>query len=263
MEENKLQTIYSQKGISIATFFGGPIAAGYLVRHNFLVLGKDREGLLAMIIGIILTVALIIPFFFLPAEVVDKIPAQLIPLIDSIIIYALVEAVQGKELKKYQEAGLPFRSSWRASGIGFLWGLVLVGVFTIYFFIPTELTSQADAEINQKLEQILENEEKALMFYQLDPDATPRDELLRVVKDEGIRYWNQNLQLIQEIQEYELSESFDVYIKKVFIYTRQRQEIYILMMKSIGEDTDEYDEEIEQRHKSVLVLLEEIKDLAS
>lgn len=41
--EGSNKKLYSQKGISIATFFGGPLAAGYLIRQNFIALGKEPE----------------------------------------------------------------------------------------------------------------------------------------------------------------------------------------------------------------------------
>jgi len=101
MEEDK--KLFTQKGISIATFLGGPLAAGYLVRQNFRALGKETEALISIILGILLTAATFIPLFMLPEDIVDKIPNQLIPAIYTLMIYGVVELVQGKDLKRYKE----------------------------------------------------------------------------------------------------------------------------------------------------------------
>jgi hypothetical protein len=261
MEESTEKKLYSQKGISIATFFGGPLAAGYLIRQNFKALGKEREGLVSVILGILFTVLVIAPLFMLPEEIIDKIPNQLIPAIYTLIIYGIVEAVQGKDLKIHKAEQRPFESNWKATGIGALWMLVLVGVLAIYIFTSPEMTSEIDEEMTQKMEQIAVNEKKALKIYRMDLNTSTKEELLNAVKDEGIFYWNQNLQLLQEIQQYELEESYAKYVDKLFIYTRTRQETYILIMKSISEDTDKYNSEIEQKNRSIEVLMKEIQQM--
>lgn len=260
--EGSYKKLYSQKGISIATFFGGPLAAGYLIRQNFIALGKEREGLIAMVLGILFTAAIFIPVFMLPEEIIDKIPNQLIPAIYTLIIYGIVEAIHGKELKKFKEEQRSFESNWKATGIGFLWMLVLAGVLVTYIFTSPELSSEIDQEIAQKMEQIAANEEKALKMYRMDPNTASKAELLKAVMDEGVFYWNLNLQLLQEIQQYELEEPYATYVNKLFIYTRVRQETYLLIMKSIEEDTDMYNPEIERKNRSVEVLLQEIEQMA-
>jgi hypothetical protein len=44
MTDNQTQAIklYSKRSISIVTYFGGPFAAGILVRQNYISLGKDQ-----------------------------------------------------------------------------------------------------------------------------------------------------------------------------------------------------------------------------
>lgn len=260
MEESK-KKLYSQKGISIATFFGGPLAAGYLIRKNFKALDKEREGLISIILGIIFTAAVFVPLFMLPEEIIDKIPNQLIPGIYTLIIYGIVEAVQGKDLKIHKEEQRQFESNWKATGIGFLSMLVLGSVIVAYIFTSPDITSELDEEITQKMEQISINEDKALRIYRMDPNTSTKEELLKAVKDEGIFYWNQNLQLLEEIQKVELEESYAKYVNKLFIYNRTRQETYILILKSISEETDKYNTEIEQKNRSIEVLLKEIEQM--
>lgn len=42
MEEHS--KLYSKLEITIATYFGGPLAAGYLVKKNYQVMGKTKKG---------------------------------------------------------------------------------------------------------------------------------------------------------------------------------------------------------------------------
>jgi len=56
MEENK--KFYSQRAISISTYFGGSLSAGILIRENYRSLGKDKKGIYALIIGIITTTSI-------------------------------------------------------------------------------------------------------------------------------------------------------------------------------------------------------------
>lgn len=262
MEDTTNRKLYSQKGISIATLFGGPLAAGYLIRQNFISLGKEREGLVSVILGILFTVAVFVPLFMLPEEIVDKIPNQLIPAIYTLIIYVIVEAIQGKELHKHKEESMEFESNWKATGIGFLWMLVLIGIIVLYIFTSSNtIIAEQDRSITQKMEQFAKNEEKALKIYEMNLNTSSKEELLKVVNDEGIYYWNQNLQILKEIQQYDLEESYSSYINKLFIYTRTRKEAYNLIFKSIEEDTDKYNTQIEQKNILIERLLTEIEKM--
>lgn len=262
MEESTQGRLYSQKGIAIATFFGDSVAAGYLIGKNFKALGKEREGLFSIILGILFTVVLFVALFTLPETVLDQIPNQLIPAVYTLIIYGIVETTQGKDLKVYKAEQREFESNWKASGIGFLWMLVLGVVLVTYIFTSSSITEGLNEEVAEKMEQISINEERALRFYSMDPNTSSKEELLNAVKDEGIFYWNQNLQLLQEIQKVELEESYAQYFNKLFIYTRVRQETYILIMKAIEEETDIYNSKIEKKNRSILALLEEIEQVA-
>jgi len=165
-----------------------PIGQKTVVADSHKAFGKEREGLISIILGLLFTAAVFVPLFMLPEEIIDKIPNQLIPGIYTLIIYGIVEAIQGKDLKIHKEEQRDFESNWKATGIGFLWMLVLGGVLVAYIFTSPDITSELDEEITQKMEQISINEEKALKIYRIDPNTSSREELLNAVKDEGIFY---------------------------------------------------------------------------
>lgn len=130
--------LYSQKAIAIATFLGGPLAAGVLIRKNALNLGREKEGLAALIIGIVSTVLLFWGLFQIPEAIIDKIPNFLIPAVYMGIIYLIVEKMHGQILKKHQEENNEFYSNWNAAGIGFVCAIVLCAGFFAYIFLAPE-----------------------------------------------------------------------------------------------------------------------------
>ena len=102
MEDEK--KFYSQKGISIATYFGGPLAAGYLVKKNYETLGQPESGKKALIIGIISTILLFVGIFSIPKSIIDKIPSALIPLIYTGLIYLIVEKIHAPNTRLWSLA---------------------------------------------------------------------------------------------------------------------------------------------------------------
>jgi len=129
--------LYSLVAINIATFFGGPLAAGILVRQNFINLGKELAGRNALIIGIVSTVLLFVGIFSIPEEIIDRIPNVLIPTVYAAIIYFIVEKYQGQDLTEHKESNSPFYSGWRAAGIGGACTVVMVvGILAYVFLLP-------------------------------------------------------------------------------------------------------------------------------
>ena len=103
MEETK--KLFSQRAIAIATYFGGPAAAGYLVKKNYESHDQSEKGKKAFIIGIISTLLIFAGIFSIPEHIIDKIPNAVIPAIYTGIIYLIVEKIQGQWLKEHKESG--------------------------------------------------------------------------------------------------------------------------------------------------------------
>jgi len=138
MEENK--KLYSQKAIGIATFFGGPMAAGYLVKKNYQSLGQESHAKKAFLIGIVSTLLLFAGIFSIPESIIDKIPNAIIPAIYTGIIYLIVEKLQGQNLKEHLEYGRVFYSAWRAAGIGAISMMILLLSIVTTAFIASDLS---------------------------------------------------------------------------------------------------------------------------
>lgn len=137
--ENYSQKIFTNKAISVATFFGGPIAAGFLISKNYKVFGDENAARNSIFIGIISTILLFVGIFMIPEHIIDMIPQPLIPGIYTAIIAGLVEKLQGRKIKDFLSENGQKASNWQAAGYGFI-GLLIISAFLVVmiFAIPTE-----------------------------------------------------------------------------------------------------------------------------
>ncbi|MBI5540200.1 MAG: hypothetical protein HY951_09100 [Bacteroidia bacterium] len=179
--------LYSNRAIGIATYFGGPIAAGILVRRNFINLGNAKYGKYSLYIGILSTILLFIGLFSIPEDIINQIPNVVIPVIYTAIIFAIVNRLQGKDLKKHKENKGEFYSAWKAFGIGAInMGIIMVS-FIIYIIIITLFSvNTVDPNIN-KVPTNVEYKAKYVMPKQLK------------VNDKIIIIENANYSLIRQV----------------------------------------------------------------
>jgi hypothetical protein len=261
-QENPTQDIklYSQKSIGIATFIGGPIAAGYLVMKNFIELDKPDDGKKAFIIGVLSTIVLYIGIFMIPEVVLDKIPNAIIPAVYTLIIYLIVEKLQGKELNEHKLFENQFVSVWKAVKIGVIsLFITIAGVFAYVYYGPE---SAIYDEYDAKLVEFYENEKESLIFYQ-DVNYESPDNLIHKLDNEIIPKWERNIEIIKESNRTQDLPQ-DLIERNVLLmdYALLRIEAFKLFRKVILEDTDEYIPELERIHKDIDKKLKEIESLS-
>ncbi len=121
--ENNSQKIFTHKAISVATLFGGPIAAGFLISKNYKTFSNDDAARNSIFIGILSTILMFAGIFMIPENIIDKTPQQLIPLIYTAIIAVLIEKLQGQKIKDFLANDGKKASNWQAAGYG------LIGLF--------------------------------------------------------------------------------------------------------------------------------------
>jgi hypothetical protein len=247
LEENK--KLYSQRSIGIATYLGGPLAAGILVRQNFINLNKERQGLNSLLIGIVSTFILFAGIFSIPDDIIDKIPNSLIPLIYAGVIYLIVESIQGADLKEFKENSGTFYSGWNAAGIGLLSGILIAGGILGYIFL---LEEDWDVDsYNSKIELHTANEEQALKLFEM-LDSAQKNQITQFIKSTGIPKWEENLTVLNSIDKIEnVPEEFISQVNLLKEYTRLRIEAYELISKAVQAESSEYDEEIIKRHNRI------------
>lgn len=247
---------YSQKAIGIATFIGGPLAAGYLVRENYLNLNKPNEGKKSLLIGIISTVLLFTGIFMIPESIMDKVPNQIIPAVYTGIIYLIVEKIQGTILNQHKENDNVFYSGWKAAGIGFISLIILlIGIFGYAYLSPN---GEEFEKYDTELAEFSKNETETLVFYDHINTET-NNSLLQELENIAIPKWKENIEIIKKSNTIENLPSEILEQNKTLLrYSKLRLKAFELFKKAINEDMTIYEQELEQVHKEID---EEIKKL--
>jgi len=260
MEESK--KLFSQRAIGIATYFGGPAAAGYLVKKNYEAYNQSDKGKKAFIIGIISTLLIYAGIFSIPEHIIDNIPNVLIPAIYTLIIYYIVEKIQGKWLKEHKKSGGEFFSCWKATGIGAIFMVILLAIIAGTAFITGDL-SKPDFDTTtyeNEAAKFVENEKKALAVYQMINSAEPQ----YLIKEfsNGVVLWKENKEIVNRIKAIENlpAELLEVN-NKLLIYCDLRIQYNEIVVKAISEETDKYVSEIDRIGMEINKVLKEIEEL--
>lgn len=256
-ETNQKETIqlYSQRAILIATYFGGPLAAGILARQNFINLGKAQLGNNALIIGIVSTILLFAGIFSVPDDIVNKIPNALIPFVYTGIIYLIIEKYQGNELKEHKQNKMPFYSAWKATGIGAVCMLILLGgILGTVFLLPDDFDTQ---KYDNGIAEFNKNEEKALQLFSIIENNNA-DEVISHIENVGLPAWKQNLIIIDNLDKIEgLDEQLKKQNETLRQYSKVRIEAFELIKKAVTENTNSYDGQIEELNKQIEEVLKQ------
>lgn len=257
-EINQKNTVelYSQRAISIATYFGGPLAAGILARQNFINLGKKELGKNSLIIGIASTILLFVGIFSVPEEIIDKVPNALIPLIYTGIIYMIIEKYQGTELKEHKENNRPFYSAWKATGIGAVSMLILVGgIFGYAFLSPDDFDAK---KYDDGIVEFNKNEENALLLFSII-ETSSQDEIIEHIDNVGLPAWKNNIELLDDLGKIEgLYDQFKKQNEVLRQYSKLRIESFELIRKAVEEDSNRYDRKIEELNLKIEEVLKKL-----
>lgn len=259
MEETK--KLFSQRAIAIATYFGGPAAAGYLVKKNYESYDQSDKGKKAFIIGIISTLLIFAGIFSIPEHIIDKIPNAVIPAIYTGIIYLIVEKIQGQRLKEHKESGGEFYSGWKATGIGAIFMVILLAMIAGTAFIAGDLSKpDFDATTYDKeVAKFVENENKSLAVYNVINSAEPQ----YLIKEfnNGIVLWKENKEIVNKLNAIEnLPAELLEQNKKLLSYCDLKIQHNGIIVKAISEDTDKYVSEIDRIGIEINKVLKELEE---
>ena len=155
--------------------------------------------------------------------------------------YALIPS-----LKKTDSANLKYGT------IGILTVLILFTSFIAYKKIPNDIGTY-----ETKIKEFVSMEAKALEVYNL-PEGTPKDKLLYGIKDRGIYYWNENIQLIDSFKELNLPLEIRIKNRLLIEYCELRIKSYQLLYRAIDEETDKYKGQIEDYNKQIETKISEL-----
>jgi len=120
--------LYSPRQAMMASFFGGPFAAVYVVRSNYRELKNATSFRAALRWGALLIVALLLILPFLP----EKFPNTAIPLGYSLAVGQLVEKNQMTKEAISKSETYMFQSNWRVAGVAALSLLLFLAVSLVW-----------------------------------------------------------------------------------------------------------------------------------
>jgi hypothetical protein len=129
--EKPASKLYTENAIRVATFLGGPLAAGYLIADNYKQLGEAKKVQTTWIITIFVTVAIFVLTWFLP----EKTPPYLLPIAYSVATYYLAQNLQGAKIKAHIAAGGEIWSVWRAVLAGLVGLVIIIAIVFAAFFL--------------------------------------------------------------------------------------------------------------------------------
>lgn len=126
---------YSVKAIAIASFLATPIVSGYMLWHNYKVVGLKEIGKKYFACCVLFTVVLICILGSLPEQIQEKIPRQLVPVLYTGAIYGFVREKQNDlfyehqtELDGYYGAGVCFLTMLPVLVLLIVLGICIVGM---------------------------------------------------------------------------------------------------------------------------------------
>ena len=108
--------LYSTRSVVIATFFGTPLAGGYLMAKNYQRLGNRSYARLALFY----TMLIVIASYFLGFVLPESVPSMTVTLPVVIMIGQAMKKLQGKSLEQHLQSHGKFESCWKAWGISLL-----------------------------------------------------------------------------------------------------------------------------------------------
>ena len=129
---------------------------------------------------------------------------------------------------------------------------VLSYAFVIYQRTPNDI-----GMYDEKMNQFVSFESMALEFYNKDHSA-PKEELLKEIKDHGIHYWKEGMEVISEAEKLSIPEALHAKNKKLIKYCDLRIKCYELIYKSIAENTENYKHEIENYDMQIEAIVKEL-----
>jgi hypothetical protein len=173
--------LYSVPSIALASFLGGPLAAGWLISVNFRRMGEPQSARNALVLGAVATVALIGMMIALPTDWGEKVPGMTVPLIYTGLIWVLAERLQGRVLAAHFAGGGLRHSLWRSIGISLVAALP-VAVLLLAMMALVPLPAPFDFEGDP----IAVGEAGDLIYPSAEIPAEVTREIGRVLIEEGV-----------------------------------------------------------------------------
>jgi rhomboid protease GluP len=143
----------------------------------------------------------------------------------------------------------------KLGSVAILFIVTAVSAFLLLRKIPNDLPLY-----KAKMRSFMSLETKALEVLKLPPN-TPKAELLYAIKEKGISYWNQNLNITNEIETLDLPAFIKQRNASLRYYCGLRLKSYTLMYKAVAENSKVYDRELQKYKGQIAEAKRQIPDL--
>lgn len=139
---------------------------------------------------------------------------------------------------------------------GIIGGLAVAVIFICSLFykgMPNDI-----GRYQAKMRTFADYESIALEVY-TSPKTTRRDSILYQIKDRGLYYWNNNLEMLDSLEKTNLPDVLHDNDKILINYCKLRIKSYNLLYKSVDESTDRYKDSIEFYNKRIQTTIDSLK----
>ncbi|WP_346838129.1 hypothetical protein [Microbulbifer sp. SAOS-129_SWC] len=122
--------IYSPNQITAGSFLGGPIAAIYFLRSNYLIIGKLEHAKKVLVFGILFIIILIGIIPFVP----ENLPNLFIPFVYTLAAKQIAAATQPSREEIDKDTRYSFPSNWKVLGITLISAIIFIIVLAAAMF---------------------------------------------------------------------------------------------------------------------------------
>jgi hypothetical protein len=120
--------IYKISMLWVASYLGGPLAAGYVIATNFRAFGQFGRAKNTWIWTVVATIVIFSGIFTIPEKVLDAIPNMAIPLLYTLAAYFLMHHFQDLSIGTHLASGGRVFSWWRVILIGLTGSVITFAV---------------------------------------------------------------------------------------------------------------------------------------
>jgi len=118
--------LFDSRAVAIATLFGSPVAGAIVMAINYSRLGQKSKATLAVVYGLLATVAGIALGFVLPQGVGSGVGIGLL-----LAMMNIAKSAQGPAVTEHQQQGGKLASGWAAFFIGLGMMVVIIGIIVV------------------------------------------------------------------------------------------------------------------------------------
>lgn len=131
--------------------------------------------------------------------------------------------------------------------------IILLGSSVItYQSLPNDI-----GKYGEKMKEFFSMESMALEVYNL-PQDTPTEKILSEIKNRGLYYWEENIKLLDSFNDLQLPAIIQMRNNKLKEYCELRIKSYELIYKAIAEETDLYENQINEYNEKIEIIIAEL-----